>query len=460
MTLDAIEKNGKLVVIGGVAAGMSAASQAKRRRPDVEVTALEKGDFVSYGACGMPYNIEDPKRDMEDLVVINPEQFRKKRGINVLTRHEAVAVDREKRIVTAKTPEGEKTFPYDRLVIATGARARKIDIEGAKLPGVHFLHTLSHGKALKSDLAALPENSPVFIMGAGYIAMEMAEVLTRRGMAVTVWSRSMIVRVLADSIRQKVLDALSRHGVDVVYGQVARIEGSEDEGIRAVAMRDNRRFQAQMALIATGVNPNSEIAQAAGLAIGKTGAIAVNDYLQTSDPRIFAAGDCAEHRFQLGGDPVYTPLGDVANKQGKIAGANVVGAGEAFPGVLGTSIFRVFDTEVAMCGLSEDQAKARGFSPLSAEITGRTRAHAYPGAKEFTVRIVFDAAEGRLLGAQIAAGEGAWRINVLSAAIKAGFTVNNLAEIDMAYAPPFSPVWDPILTLAGQAQKVLAKSKA
>jgi CoA-dependent NAD(P)H sulfur oxidoreductase len=460
MTPEAIRKNGKLLVIGGVAAGMSAASQAKRRRPDLDVTALEKGDFVSYGACGMPYNIEDPARDMEDLVVITPEQFRKKRGINVLTRHEALAIDRQKRIVTTQTPEGEKSFSYDRLVIATGARSREIDIKGADLPGVHFLHTLAHGKALKEDIAALPDGSPILIMGAGYIAMEMAEVFTRRGFAVRVWSRSKVVRPLADSIRQKVLDSLGQNGVEVVYGQVARIEAGSDGRACAVSMEDGKSYEARLVLIAIGVAANTQLAQDAALSIGKTGAIAVNEFLQTSDPLIYAAGDCAEHSFQLGGDPIHAPLGDVANKQGKIAGANVVGAGDIFPGVLGTAIFRVFDLEVAMTGLNEGQAKARGFSPLAAEITGRTRAHAYPGAREFTVRIVFDADRGRLLGAQIAAGEGAWRINVLSAAIYAGFTVDKLAGIDMAYAPPFSPVWDPILTLATQAQKALAKHKA
>jgi len=457
MKPEPIARNGKLVVIGGVAAGMSAASQAKRRRPDIEVVALEKGEHVSYGACGMPYNIEDPGRDMRDLVVISAEQFREKRGIEVLTGHEAAQIDRDRRVVRARSADGEKEFPYDRLVVATGARERAMQIEGADLPGVHFLHTLDHGIALKQELARLPAGAPAFLIGAGYIGMEMAEVLTRRGFKTTVWARSTVVSRFAEGIREMVSETLEKNNVDVVTGPIAAIEKGGDGRASAVRMQDGRRFEASLVLVGIGVVPNSEIADRAGLKLGVANAIAVNEFMQTSDPLIYAAGDCVESRFVLGGDPVHVALGDVANKQGKIAGANVAGAGEEFRGVLETAIFRLFDLEVATTGLNEKQAKQRGYEPLAAEITARTRAHAFPGSRPFRVRIVFDGTDGRLLGGQIAAGEGALRINVLAAAIDAGFDIKRLSGLDMAYAPPFSPVWDPLLTLASQAEKVLDK---
>ena len=457
MKPEPIPENGKLVVIGGVAAGMSAASQAKRRRPDIEITALEKGDFVSYGACGMPYNIVDPARDMEDLVVIGPEEFEKKRGIRVLTGHEVVGIDRDRRMVRALAAEGERELSYDRLVVATGARERRLLVPGEDLPGIHYLHNLKQGKQLKQAIARLPEGSPVFLVGAGYIGMEMAEVLTQRGFRVTVWARSKVISRFADSIRDRVLDTLSSHDVPVVTGTIAAFEAGRDGRVAGVLMEDGRRFDAALILIGIGVLPNAELAGEAGLERGVAGAIAVNEYMQTSDPFIYAGGDCVESRFVLGGAPLYVPLGDVANKQGKIAGANVAGAGEEFHGVLGTAIFRVFDLEVATTGLNEKEAAERGYRPLTAEVTTRSRAHAYPGSKPFRVRIVFDARDGRLLGAQIAAGEGALRINTLAAAIDAGFDIKRLSGLDMAYAPPFSPVWDPLLTLASTAQKVLAK---
>lgn len=455
MKPEAIPQNGRLVVIGGVAAGMSAASQVKRRRPDVQVTALEQGDYVSYGACGMPYNIEDPDRDMEDLVVISPQQFREKRGIDVRTGHRVESIDRQRKMVIARSAGSLHEFPYDRLVIATGASPVRSGIPGGDAPGIHALHTLASGKKLKDMLKDMPQSSPVVIIGGGYIAMEMAEVLTRRGMQVTVVVRSMILRRFSDAVRNLVEAALARHGVKVVQGAVSSYVTGDGQRI-GVILENGESIDAAMVIEAIGIRPNADLARDAGLDIGDTGAIAVNEYGQTSDPDIFAGGDCAEAPFKLGGPAVYTPLGDTANKQGKLAGANICGAGEEFSGIVNTSIFRVFDQEVATTGVNETGAEKLGFTPLVAEITGNTRAHGYPGAKKIMFRLVFDAPTGRILGAETAAGEGAWRINVLSTAIDAGMTISRLGGLDLAYAPPFSPVWDPLLTLAAQAQKVQA----
>ena len=455
MKPEAIPQNGRLVVIGGVAAGMSAASQVKRRRPDVQVTALEQGEYVSYGACGMPYNIEDPDRDMEDLVVISPRQFREKRGIDVRTGHRAESIDRQRKVVVARFADGLREFPYDRLMIATGAGPVRSGVPGSDAAGVHALHTLDSGKRLKDMLGDIEKSSPVVIIGGGYIAMEMAEVLTRRGMKVTLVVRSMILRRFSESTRLLAAAALQRNGVKVVQGLVSSYATAEGR-VSGVLLESGESMDAAMVIEAIGIRPNTALARDAGLTCGPTGAIAVNEYGQTSDPDIYAGGDCAEAPFKLGGPAVYTPLGDTANKQGKLAGANICGAGEPFSGVVNTSIFRLFDLEVATTGVDEAEAVRRGFTPLATEITGNTRAHGYPGAKKIMLRLVFDAPTGRILGAETAAGEGAWRINVLSAAIDAGMTVSRLAGLDLAYAPPFSPVWDPLLTLAAQAQKVRA----
>ena len=452
MKPEAIPQNGRLVVIGGVAAGMSAASQVKRRRPDVQVTALEQGEYVSYGACGMPYNIEDPDRDIEDLVVISPQQFREKRGIDVRTGHRVESIDRKRNIVVARTAEGTCEFQYDRLMIATGARPVRSAVSGSDAEGIHALHNLDSGKQLKAMLGDLAPSSPVVIIGGGYIAMEMAEVLTRRGMKVTVVVRSMVLRRFCDATRALAEATLTRNGVEVIQGQVTSYT-LRNGRVAGLVLDTGVSLEAAMVVEAMGIRPNVGLAQDAGLDIGTTGAIAVNAYGQTSDPAIFAGGDCAEAPFKLGGPAVYTPLGDTANKQGKLAGANICGAGEAFSGVINTSIFRLFDLEVATTGVNEAKATELGYKPLSAEITANTRAHGYPDGKKIMLRLIFDASTGRILGAETAAGEGAWRINVLSAGIDTGMTIAQLAGLDLAYAPPFSPVWDPLLTLAAQAIK-------
>lgn len=450
------ETRERLVVVGGVAAGMSAASQAKRRRPDLEVVVVQRSPEVSYGACGMPYNIMDRQRVIDDLVVLSAETFRKKRGIDVRTRHEALAIDPAARRLHVRDLESgrEEALAWDGLVIATGARAIRLPVPGADLAGVLVLRDLEDGGRVKRWLAERTPRNAV-IVGGGYIGMEMAEALRELGLAVTVVERlPHILPGYEPAVVEAVMATLDRHGVAVRTGVTVTGFGGDAAGRVAVVETDAGPIEADLALVAVGVRPNAELASSAGIALGASGAIAVDSHLRTSAPGIWAAGDCAHAQHVLTGAPVWVPLGTTANKQGKIAGANAAGADIAFPGVVGTAIFRVFDLEVGRTGLSPEDAAAFGFDAVSAAITGNTRAHGYPDPKRTTVWLLAERGSGRLLGAQVTGGEGVkGRIDVLATALHAGMDLDAVGLLDLAYAPPFAPVWDPVLTAASQLAK-------
>jgi NADPH-dependent 2,4-dienoyl-CoA reductase/sulfur reductase-like enzyme len=445
----------RVIVVGGVAAGMSAASQIRRRHPKTRVVVFERGDYISYGACGMPYNIEDPDRDMEDLVVLSADDARKKRGIDLRLRHEATSLDVERGIVTVidhkKGKDAEEAF--DALVIATGARAVRLPMEGFDLPGVHVLRELTDGAAIKEMLTAGPKKAVV--IGAGYIGMEMAHVLTERGLSVTILEKmpQLLPGWHEDSVTM-VADTLGERGVEIHTGStVTGAEKGKNGRVAAVRTQDDL-FEADLVLVAVGVRPNTELAASGGLRIGDTGAIWVNQNQQTSHESVWAAGDCAEayHRVLRRND--WIPLGTTANKQGRIAGANVVGAGQQYRGIVGTCGFTVFDLEVARTGLGEEEAKAESFDPVAVTIRQRSRAHGYPDGVPVQVHLVADRETGLLLGAEIVGREGAaLRINTIAAALAAHMTVADLQSFDLVYAPPFAPVWDPVLVAANQLIK-------
>ncbi len=442
----------RLVVVGGVAAGMSAASQAKRRSPETEVVVFEKGPWVSYGACGMPYNIQDPKRAIDDLVVITPERFRSERNIDVRTRSEVLELDLKKRLVLVRRADGESRVEFDKLVIATGCRPQIPDFGGVEFEGVFSLHNLVDAERIKRYLNDSSLKSAV-VVGGGHIGLEMADVLTSRGLAVTVLKRSASLPPgYPEEISALVREELSRYGVRLEVGvKVLGFEG--DTRVRKVKT-DRGAVDADFVLVATGVRPEVTLAEQAGIELGAGGTIAVDKSMATSAAGVWAAGDCAEAFHTLLGKSVFIPRGTTANKQGKIAGANVAGAGQAFRGVMGTSVTKVFGMAVGHTGLMEEEARQAGFDPIAATIKARTRAHAYPGAKDIAVRLVLDKGSGKLLGAQMAGGEGvAKRLDVIVAALQAGWTVDDLAALDMSYAPPFAPVWDPVLVAANIAGK-------
>ncbi len=442
----------RLVVVGGVAAGMSAASQAKRRLPGLEVIVFEKGDWVSYGACGMPYNIEDPQRRIDDLVVITPERFRNERGIDVRTRHEVTDLDLDKREVQVRHSSGERRVGFDRLVLATGCRPVLPDFDGLDLPGVFALHTLDQAAAIKAYLNDRQLRRAV-VIGGGHIGLEMTDVLTARGLSVTMLKRSAPLPSGApDEITERVEAECERYGVQIRTGD--RVIGFAGDGRVRRVDTSAGPVDADLVIVATGVRPAVELAERAGLALGESGAVAVDEFMRTSAEGVYAAGDCAEAHHLVLGRGVFMPRGTTANKQGKIAGANLAGAQERFRGVVGTSVTKVFGLAVGSTGLTERAAKAAGFEAEAVFIKAKTRAHSYPGAKDIGVRLVFQPSGGRLLGAQMVGGEGvAKRLDVVVAALTAGWTVEDLAGLDLSYAPPFAPVWDPVLVAANIARK-------
>lgn len=448
----------RIVVIGGVAAGMSAASQAKRRRPDAEVIVLERGPHVSYGSCGMPYNIEDPSREIADLVVITAEAFRRDRGIDVRLQHEALSIDVEgKRVRARDLVTGEEyDLSYDRLVIATGARAARPPIPGIDLPGIFLLRELTDGEAIKKAIA---ERRPrrVAIVGGGYIGLEMSEAFRHLGLEVAILERlDQVAPGYDPEIAGQIEAELRRNGVDVRTGVTVRAFEPTDRGLRI--QTDQTSLEVEMALVAVGVRPNAELAEAAGIRLGASGAIAVDDRMRTSAPDVWAAGDCAEAQNVVTGRPVWVPLGTTANKQGKVAGANAADADERFRGIAGTAAFKVFDLHVGRTGLSLHEAEAAGISAIRSLSRHRTRGHNYPGSKPITTVLTLEKETGRLLGAQVVAPEGvAGRVNVYATALYAGMDVDDLAALDLAYAPPLAPVWDPILIAARVAQKDLGR---
>lgn len=441
------------LVIGGDAAGMSAASRAKRSRPDMNVTVLEQTMDVSYSACGMPYNIADPARAIDDLVVRHAQVFREKQGINLLTGCRAETIDPDGRRVRAVDHEGKaREFPWDYLLIATGASPFMPDIEGIDLPGVLPLKSLSDGRNIKAYMDANNVQSAVLV-GMGYIGLEMAEALKERGVSVTGVTRG-FMRNYDSQISDVVRETLAGHDVPLVTDQpVEKIEKT-DAGLKVIC--GDQSCTADMVLMGLGVQPNSQLAADAGVALGPKNSIAVDRRVETSMPGIFSAGDCADAYHVVTGEKVWIPLALRANRAGWAAADNVCGKNVELQGVAGSTVFKVFELEVATTGLGEKQAGASGFDPAAVTIQTRSRAHAHPGAATIWVHLVGDRRTGRLLGAQMVGREGvAHRIKAPTVALHCGMTVADFAQTDLAYAPPFSPVWDPLLTAANQLMKRL-----
>ncbi len=440
----------RLVVIGGDAAGMGAASQARRLRPDLEIVALEKGRWTSYSACGIPYLVAGEVESLDDLVTRTPQEFRERQRIDVRTGHEVLGIDIDRRQVEVRDHDHDRSYrlAFDQLMIGTGARPRRPDLPGIDLDHVVGVQTLDDA----DHLTALMEGRRcrrVVVVGAGYIGLEMAEAFTRRELAVTVVEAGPeVMGTLDPELGALVSAAMGRHGIDV------RVSTSVTGFTPDVVQTDGGDIEADLVVLGLGVTPNVELADDAGVVIGRSGAIQVDRRQATSVEGVWAAGDCAESYHRVLERPVHIALGTVANRQARVAGLNIGGGYASFPGVVGTAVSKLCSTEVARTGLTEAQAVAAGFGVVSATIESTTRAGYYPGAKPITVKLVAERGSGRLLGGQIVGEEGAAkRIDVLATAIWTGLTVDALIDVDLSYAPPFSPVWDPVATAARQAAK-------
>lgn len=444
----------KLIVIGGTAAGLSAASKAKRIQPDLEIEVYEMSGYISYGACGLPYFVGDLIKDESELISVTADVMKNKRGIPTFIHHEVIAIDRENKTVSVKNLETGERFvrPYDKLVIATGASPIRLNIPGADLPGVHFLRNVEDGVSLK---AAVAPGKTAVIIGGGFIGLELAEELTLSGMKVhLVEAMPRLLPFLEERFSQTVLDTLEKNGVSVHLNAKACAILESDARASGIRLEGGEEIAADIVLCSVGVLPQSRLARDAGLETGLKGGIVVNEHQQTSDPSIWACGDCVQMKHILTGAPAYVPLGTTANKQGRVAGACLAGESDAFKGILGSSVTKVFDLYVAVTGLSLQQAKDCGFAAVSSVITKADRASYYPGGGENTISMILDENTGKLLGAQaIGTSTVAGRMNVFVAAITAGMTVAEINDLDFVYAPPVAPVYDPILIAASQAMK-------
>ena len=443
----------RVVVIGGDAAGMSAAAQASRGAEPVELVVFERGDHTSYAACGLPYLVAGLVPEAGRLVARSPEQHRAN-GIDVRTGHEVMAIDLEKRSVEVRSRADGDTFhqPFDDLVIATGASSIRPPFPNIDAGGVADLHTIPDATAIDR---ALRERSPrrAVVVGAGYIGLEMVEALLRRGLEVTVVEKAdQPMATLDPDMGARVADGLRRLGVALHLGVgVEGFETGADGWVAAVATGAGT-IPAELVVLGLGVRPNVELAADAGIAIGPTGAIATDDRMATSVGGIWAAGDCAQSHHRVSGRPAWVALGTHANKQGRVVGLNVSGTEARFPGVIGTAVTKVEDIEIGRTGLGEREAAAAGLDAVADVIEGTTRAHYYPGGAGMAVKVVAERGSGRLLGAQIVGGpESAKRIDALAVAVWNEMTVDDFAQMDLGYAPPFSPVWDSTLIAARRA---------
>jgi len=438
----------QLIVIGGVAAGLAAAMQARRTAPDLNIDVFEKTADISYGACGLPYVISGLIPALERLQLHTPEYFRERHNINVHLNTEATEILPARSIVRVRAAGDERReLNYTSLVLATGAAAVCPPLAGHDLAGVFVLRQLGDGRRL---LQFIEETRPraAVVVGAGYIGLEMAEAFRARGLDTTlIESSDKMMSTLGGRLRDRVVEELRTRGVEVVLGERATAFEGRDGRVARVVTESGREFDADIVVIGVGVRPANEIAKASGLEIGESGAIAVDDSQRTSAAGVYAAGDCTETLHRVSGRRVWMPLAQPAVRQGWVAGANAAGATpEArFAGVVGTNAVKVFDLEVARTGLSLEEARAEGFDAAVIEDETSSRAGYYPGGGKILTHVVHDRS-GRLLGAQMVGSEGVvGRIDVYAAALHARLKLEELNRFDLAYAPPFAPTIDPIL---------------
>ncbi|KYZ74945.1 pyridine nucleotide-disulfide oxidoreductase [Anaerosporomusa subterranea] len=451
----------KILVIGGVAAGLKAAAKARRCDSQASITVLERGKIISYGACGMPYYVGGDVNDIDDLmktpvgVLRSPGYFKNAKDITVLTQTEAMAIDRDSKVVTVKNlATGEDdTLPYDKLVIATGASAIKPSLPGVELGNIYSLWHPDDAKAIRQGIEAGKFNRAI-IIGAGLVGMEMAEALTKQQLQVTVVE--MKDQVFPAFLDPEIAGVVSKYAAEKGINLLAaeKVEAFIGETEVTAVKTDKRTIPADLVVLAIGARPNVELARAAGLTIGTTGAISVDDEMRTSDPDIYAGGDCVENINIMSGQKVFAPMGSTANKHGRVIGENLCGGHVKFKGVLNTVIAKVHSLTVGKTGLSERDAKQLGYDYITVMVAGPDKPH-YMGAKSITIKLIADANTRKVLGMQaVGEGEVAKRVDVAAAVLTMGGTIDDLFDIDLSYAPPYN---SPIDNLAVAANAVMNK---
>ncbi len=444
----------KVIVIGGVAAGPKAASKIIRNNPEAEVTIIEKGEFLSYAGCGLPYYISGVVKEQKELmstpigIVRDSVFFQNVKNVNVLNHTEAVAIDRKNKTVKIKRAnETEEELPYDKLVLATGASPVKPQLPGMTLKNIFTLHEVEDAEGIKNMLS---ENRVIdaVIIGGGLIGVEMAEALAERGCRVSIVEMlDQILPMFDSEIAALMEKRFEEKGIKILTGtKVLCFDGGKE--VHKV-MTEREPLTADMVIMSVGVRPNVSLAVSCGLETGKTGAMKVNPQMQTSDPNIYAAGDCTETVNLITNKPAFIPRGATANKHGRVAANDICGIKDGFRGVLGSTICKIFDFTAAKTGLSEREARLAGFDPVICLSPAPDRAHFMPEAKLLYLKLVANRKTRKLLGAQ-AAGSGVCdkRIDTAATAISAGMTIDDMANLDLCHAPPYAPAMDNMIVAA------------
>lgn len=451
----------RLLIVGGSDAGISAALRAREIDAGAEVTVVLADRFPNYSVCGLPFYLSGEVPDWHWLAHRTAEDITRE-GIRLLMEHTAQAIDPANHLVTVVDPGKQVVqLPYDRLIVATGAAPVRPPIPGLELPGVYALRSMEDSFAVHAFLDTHAPRSAV-IVGGGYIGMEMADAFVHHGLAVTVVERSAsVLKTVDESLGRQVEAELRRHGVEVVTGVgMERVAPAETQ----LRVMGSQGFQAtaDLVLVAASVQPQTELAQSAGIATGERQAIRVSRTMATNLPDIYAAGDCVETWHRLLNQPTYLPLGTTAHKQGRVAGENAVGGNRLFAGTLGTQVVKVFDLAIARTGLRDHEARAAGFDPLTVEGTYWDHKVYYPGAHPVHVRLTGDRAAGRLLGAQMVGPvqtEVAKRIDTLATALFDGMPVEGLSDLDLSYTPPLGSPWDVVQMCAQEWTRSVTTSR-
>lgn len=440
-------KQNRIVIIGGTACGPKAAVRTRRLEPLAKITIIEQRDNLSTATCGLPYFISGVIEDESNMIARDTDYFRNVFDMEVLTQTRAVSIDRNShKVETLELTTGKSnTIEYDKLVIATGSTPIIPDWEGKDLSGVFTLNDLPDANAIRSYVKQL-ETKEIAIIGAGLIGLEMAESFIKQGFNVIMiealdW---LLPKLLDFEVAAYVQKYLDDYGVKSIYGQ--RVTGLDGNGSMVQkVITENTEIEAGLVLLSLGVRPNVGIAREAGLTIGVTGGISVNEYLQTSDLDIYAGGDCVENTHLITGEKSLVPMGSTANKHGRIIGTNLAGGSDTFSGILGTAIVKAFEYNVGRVGLSESEAQQHGYNIVTALIPGPEYANYYPGGEQILVKLVAEESSGKLLGCQVVgAGEAAKRIDIMATALTNGSKVDDLANLDLSYAPPYNSAMDPL----------------
>ena len=448
----------KYVIIGGDAAGMSAAMQLLKHGQEADITILEKNDFYSYAQCGMPYAISGVVPSVDDLVLRNADVYRDKFGMDARVRHEVEKVDTEEKIVIGrKTDTGEEfREPYDKLLIASGAHPFVPSFPGDDVAGVYSLKTIPDTNAIIEDVQAGIED--VTIVGGGYISIEVAEAFRMLGKNVRLLVRgTQLAKIFDEEISDKITEEATKQHIDVLFEEeIEEIIGEE----AVTAVRTNKKtYETDMIMIATGVRPNTAFLDHSNIMLEKNGAVAVNEWQETNIADVYAAGDCAMQYHRIKEKPAYVPLGTHANKQGRIAGMNLAGKKRSYKGMTGTSIMKFMDLSLGKTGLSDTEASAEKIPYDSVTIEATNHANYYPNAKKLTIKLTFHKESGKLLGGQVIGESGVGkRSDVLATALFNEMTVEDLEDLDLSYAPPFNSAWDPVQRAARKAVEKLTES--